>query len=47
MIRSPLRAKQIEHLLYLLLVLAGGALLLWFVFDYFALIEAVTEHAPW
>ncbi|MFD1685668.1 hypothetical protein [Halobellus litoreus] len=47
MIRSPLRAKGIEYFLYLALVLAGGALLLWLVLDYFSLIEAVVRNAPW
>ena len=47
MIRSPLRARGIEYLLYLLLVLAGGALLLWVVLDYFALVQGIAEHAPW
>jgi hypothetical protein len=47
MIRSPLRARQIEYLLYLLLVLAGAALLLWVLLDYFTLVRGVAEHAPW
>ena len=47
MISSPFRAKQIEHLLYLLFALAGGGLLLWLLLDYLALIEFIVENGPW
>ncbi|WP_256289159.1 hypothetical protein [Halobellus inordinatus] len=43
---SPFRAKEVEYLLYVLLVLLGGALLLWFALDYFQLIETVAENTP-
>ncbi|WP_158599351.1 hypothetical protein [Halobellus sp. Atlit-38R] len=44
---SPFRAKEVEYLCYVLLVLLGGALLLWFALDYVQLIETVAENAPW
>ena len=41
------RLTEVEHVLYVLIVLLGGALLSWVVLDYLALIETVAENAPW
>ncbi|MFB6091316.1 MAG: hypothetical protein ABEJ97_09685 [Halobellus sp.] len=41
------RAKRAEHALYFLLVAAGSAAMLWFVFEILALLSSVLAGIPW